>query len=181
LNRRKREREGEGAAFSSLPFWMYVREKKKRRRKSSSINHRPVACSSTTHCYRSLVVVKLKQAGKRKRENYMSIDIQLYSFLFLIIIIIFLAIDDGEDLDINYLTGIYERIRADEFRPDNDHVTQVAQFEQILVGKKPTLTAPHRRLVCYCRLYEIYDIIKREKLTAHQREVYLFNDLLIVS
>jgi len=111
----------------------------------------------------------------------MSIDIQLYSFLFLIIIIIFLAIDDGEDLDINYLTGIYERIRADEFRPDNDHVTQVAQFEQILVGKKPTLTAPHRRLVCYCRLYEIYDIIKREKLTAHQREVYLFNDLLIVS
>jgi IQ motif/SEC7 domain-containing protein len=111
----------------------------------------------------------------------MSTDIQLYSFLFLIIIIIFLAIDDGEDLDINYLTGIYERIRADEFRPDNDHVTQVVKFEQTLVGKKPTLIAPHRRLVCYCRLYEIYDIAKREKLTAHQREVYLFNDLLVVS
>jgi IQ motif/SEC7 domain-containing protein len=111
----------------------------------------------------------------------MSTDIQLYSSLFLIIIIIFLAIDDGEDLDINYLTGIYERIRADEFRPDNDHVTQVVKFEQTLVGKKPTLIAPHRRLVCYCRLYEIYDIAKREKLTAHQREVYLLNDLLVVS
>lgn len=36
-------------------------------------------------------------------------------------------------------------------------------------------------MVCYCRLYEIYDIIKREKLTAHQREVYLFNDLLIIT
>ncbi|CAF0994710.1 unnamed protein product [Rotaria sordida] len=91
------------------------------------------------------------------------------------------AIDDGEDLDINYLTSIYERIRADEFRPDDDHVTQVAKFEQTLIGKKPILTAPHRRLVCYCRLYEIYDLIKREKLTNHQREVYLFNDLLVIT
>jgi IQ motif/SEC7 domain-containing protein len=41
--------------------------------------------------------------------------------------------------------------------------------------------APHRRLVCYCRLYEIYDLSKRERLTAHQREVFLFNDLLVVS
>ncbi|CAF3836562.1 unnamed protein product [Rotaria sp. Silwood1] len=91
------------------------------------------------------------------------------------------AIDDGENLDINYLTGIYERIRADEFRPDADHVTQVAKFEQILIGKKPILIAPHRRLVCYCRLYEIYDLIKREKLTNHQREIYLFNDLLVIT
>lgn len=92
-----------------------------------------------------------------------------------------LAIDDGEDLNANDLTAIYERIRSEEFRPDNDHVTQVTLFEQTLLGKKPTLIAAHRRLVCYCRLYEIYDVIKREKLTAHQREVYLFNDLLIVS
>jgi IQ motif/SEC7 domain-containing protein len=54
-------------------------------------------------------------------------------------------------------------------------------FEQTLVGKKPILTAAHRRLVCYCRLYEIYDMIKREKLTAHQREVYLFNDLVVIT
>ena len=111
----------------------------------------------------------------------MSIDIQLDSSLVLIMIILFLAIDDGEDLDINYLTAIYQRIRAEEFRPDNDHVIQVLKFEQVLVGKKPTLTAAHRRLVCYCRLYEIYDVTRREKSTAHQREVYLFNDLLVVS
>ncbi|CAF4749435.1 unnamed protein product, partial [Rotaria socialis] len=90
-------------------------------------------------------------------------------------------IDYGEDLDIDYLTGIYERIRAEEFRPDNDHVTQVAKFEQTLIGKKPSLVAPHRRLVCYCRLYEIYDLSKRERLTAHQREVFLFNDLLVIT
>ncbi|CAF4342070.1 unnamed protein product, partial [Rotaria magnacalcarata] len=39
----------------------------------------------------------------------------------------------------------------------------------------------HRRLVCYCRLYEIYDLSKRERLTAHQREVFLFNDLLVIT
>ena len=81
----------------------------------------------------------------------------------------------------NYLTGIYERIRTEEFRPDSDHVSQVAKFEQTLLGKKPNLVAPHRRLVCYCRLYEIVDLSKRERLTAHQREVFLFNDLLVVS
>ena len=96
-------------------------------------------------------------------------------------LVYFLAIDDGEDIDANYLTSIYERIRTNEFRSNNDHVTQVAQFEQTLIGKKPILTAPHRRLVCYCRLYEIYDLTKREKLASHQREVYLFNDLLVVS
>ncbi|CAF0909486.1 unnamed protein product [Adineta steineri] len=91
------------------------------------------------------------------------------------------AIDDGEDLDVNYLSEIYERIRAEEFRPDNDHVTQVAKFEQTLIGKKPILIAPHRRLVCYCRLYEIFDLSKRDRLTAHQREVFLFNDLLVIT
>ncbi|CAF0862039.1 unnamed protein product, partial [Didymodactylos carnosus] len=91
------------------------------------------------------------------------------------------GIDDGEDLDPIYLKGIYERIKTKEFRPDSDHVTQCAKFEQTLIGKKPSLIAPHRRLVCYCRLYEIHDLTKRERLTAHQREVFLFNDLLVIT
>lgn len=57
----------------------------------------------------------------------------------------------------------------------------MAKFEQTLIGKKLSLVAPHRRLVCYCRLYEVYDISKRERLTAHQREVFLFNDLLVIT
>ena len=43
------------------------------------------------------------------------------------------------------------------------------------------LSLAHRRLVCYCRLYEVQDPNKREKLGLHQREIFLFNDLLMVS
>lgn len=50
-----------------------------------------------------------------------------------------------------------------------------------MVGKKPNLALPHRRLVCYCRLYEIPDVTKKERVGVHQREVFLFNDLLVVT
>ena len=43
------------------------------------------------------------------------------------------------------------------------------------------LSLPHRRLVCYCRLYEVHDPAKKEKAGLHQREVFLFNDILMVS
>ena len=43
------------------------------------------------------------------------------------------------------------------------------------------LAVPHRRLICYCRLFEVKDPNKREKSNMHQREVFLFNDLLLVS
>lgn len=43
------------------------------------------------------------------------------------------------------------------------------------------LALPHRRLVCYCRLYEIADIYKKERPGVHQREVFLFNDLLVIT
>jgi hypothetical protein len=50
------------------------------------------------------------------------------------------------------------------------------------VGKEcPILCLPHRRLVCYCRLYEIRDLNKKERLGQHQREVFLFNDLLLIT
>lgn len=43
------------------------------------------------------------------------------------------------------------------------------------------LSLPHRRLVCYCRLFEVPDPNKPQKLGLHQREIFLFNDLLVVS
>lgn len=43
------------------------------------------------------------------------------------------------------------------------------------------LALPHRRLVCYCRLYEVIDIYKKERPGVHQREVFLFNDLLVIT
>jgi len=42
------------------------------------------------------------------------------------------------------------------------------------------LAVLHRRLVCYCRLYEVKDLSRREKPGLHQREVFLFNDMLMV-
>ncbi|XP_022243352.1 IQ motif and SEC7 domain-containing protein 1-like [Limulus polyphemus] len=91
------------------------------------------------------------------------------------------GVDDGSDLDRHMLTGIYERIKASEFKPGSDHVTQVMKVQQTIVGKKPNLALPHRRLVCYCRLYEIYDINKKERPGVHQREIFLFNDMIMVT
>lgn len=34
--------------------------------------------------------------------------------------------------------------------------------------------------MCYCRLFEVPDPSKLQKLGLHQREIFLFNDLLVV-
>ncbi|TRY91517.1 hypothetical protein DNTS_029482, partial [Danionella cerebrum] len=89
------------------------------------------------------------------------------------------------------LVGIYERIRKRELKTNEDHVSQVQKVEKLIVGKKPigslhhglgcVLSLPHRRLVCYCRLFEVPDPNKPQKLGLHQREIFLFNDLLVVT
>ncbi|XP_035709820.1 IQ motif and SEC7 domain-containing protein 1 isoform X4 [Folsomia candida] len=91
------------------------------------------------------------------------------------------SVDDGGDIDREILVGIYDRIKATEFKTGSDHVTQVMKVQQTIVGKKPNLAVPHRRLVCYCRLYEVPDTNKKEKAGTHQREVFLFNDLLVLT
>ncbi|XP_028139153.1 IQ motif and SEC7 domain-containing protein 1 isoform X1 [Diabrotica virgifera virgifera] len=91
------------------------------------------------------------------------------------------GIDDCGDIDSDMLVGVYERVKANEFKPGSDHVTQVMKVQSTIVGKKPNMALPHRRLVCYCRLYEIPDIYKKERPGVHQREVFLFNDLLVIT
>lgn len=54
-----------------------------------------------------------------------------------IIIYILLGIDDCCDIDRDMLVGIYERIKANEFKPGSDHVTQVLKVQSTIVGKKP--------------------------------------------
>ncbi|KAL3245191.1 hypothetical protein MRX96_018323 [Rhipicephalus microplus] len=73
------------------------------------------------------------------------------------------GVDEGQDLDRDMLAGIYERIKAHPFRPGSDHVSQVLKVQQSIVGKRPNLALAHRRLVCYCRLYEVYDVHKKER------------------
>ncbi|XP_068598029.1 IQ motif and SEC7 domain-containing protein 1 isoform X2 [Brachionichthys hirsutus] len=101
------------------------------------------------------------------------------------------GVDDGEDIPREMLVGIYERIHKRELKTNEDHVSQVQKVEKLIVGKKPigslhhglgcVLSLPHRRLVCYCRLFEVPDPNKPQKLGLHQREIFLFNDLLVVT
>jgi len=91
------------------------------------------------------------------------------------------GIDDGSDVDREVLNGVYERIRNSEFRPGSDHVTQVMKVQQTIVAKCPNLAVPYRRLVCYCRLYEVTDPNKKDRPGQHQREVFLFNDILVIT
>ncbi|XP_028823272.1 IQ motif and SEC7 domain-containing protein 3 isoform X2 [Denticeps clupeoides] len=90
------------------------------------------------------------------------------------------GVDDGADIPREMVGGIYERIQQRELRSNEDHVTYVTRVEQSIVGMKTILSVPHRRLVCCSRLYEISDVHKPQKQAAHQREVFLFNDLLVI-
>ncbi|MEQ2269196.1 IQ motif and S7 domain-containing protein 3 [Xenotaenia resolanae] len=92
------------------------------------------------------------------------------------------GVDDGADIPRETVAGIYERIQQRELRSNEDHVTYVSRVEQSILGLKTVLAVPHRRLVCCCRLFEVPDANKphKQKLSALQREVFLFNDLLLI-
>ncbi|XP_058480967.1 IQ motif and SEC7 domain-containing protein 3 isoform X2 [Solea solea] len=90
------------------------------------------------------------------------------------------GVDDGADIPRDMVVGIYERIQLRELRSNEDHVTYVSKVEQSIVGMKTVLSVPHRRLVCCSRLFEVIDVNKAQKQAAHQREVFLFNDLIVI-
>ncbi|XP_051524319.1 IQ motif and SEC7 domain-containing protein 2-like isoform X2 [Myxocyprinus asiaticus] len=91
------------------------------------------------------------------------------------------GVDNGQDIPRDMLVGIYQRIQKWELRTNDDHVSQVQAVERVIVGKKPVLSLPHRRLVCCCQLYEVPDPNRPQRSGVHQREVFLFNDLLVVT
>ncbi|XP_041071582.1 IQ motif and SEC7 domain-containing protein 3-like [Carcharodon carcharias] len=90
------------------------------------------------------------------------------------------GVDDGVDIPREMVVGIYERIQQKELKSNEDHVTYVTKVEKSIVGMKAALSVPHRRLVCCSRLFEVMDINKVQKQAAHQREVFLFNDLVVI-
>ncbi|XP_051886741.1 IQ motif and SEC7 domain-containing protein 3-like isoform X2 [Pristis pectinata] len=90
------------------------------------------------------------------------------------------GVDDGVDIPREMVVGIYERIQQKELKSNEDHVTYVTKVEKSIVGMKADLSVPHRRLVCCSRLFEVMDINKAQKQAAHQREVFLFNDLVVI-
>ncbi|XP_030070228.1 IQ motif and SEC7 domain-containing protein 3 [Microcaecilia unicolor] len=90
------------------------------------------------------------------------------------------GVDDGADIPREMVVGIYERIQQKELKSNEDHVTYVTKVEKSIVGMKTVLSVPHRRLVCCSRLFEVTDVNKVQKQAAHQREIFLFNDLLVI-
>ncbi|XP_077937605.1 IQ motif and SEC7 domain-containing protein 2 isoform X1 [Gasterosteus aculeatus] len=91
------------------------------------------------------------------------------------------GVDNGQDIPRDLLVSIYGRIQKWELRTNDDHVSQVQAVERMVVGKKPVLSLAHRRLVCCCQLFEVPDPNRAQRSGVHQREVFLFNDLLMVT
>ena len=92
------------------------------------------------------------------------------------------GIDCGSDIDLDMVKGIFDRIKAAEFKQGSDHVSQVTKVQETIVGsKRPNLNSSWRRLVCFCRVTEVADVNKKEKKDVHQRGLFLFNDLLVVT
>ncbi|MGH0172161.1 UNVERIFIED_CONTAM: hypothetical protein FKN15_062591 [Acipenser sinensis] len=73
------------------------------------------------------------------------------------------GVDDGADIPREMVVGIYERIQQRELRSNEDHVTYVTKVEQSILGMKTVI-----------------DVNKAQKQAAHQREVFLFNDLMVI-
>jgi len=48
-----------------------------------------------------------------------------------------IGIDGGDDINRDFLVGIYDRTSKTPFKPAADHVSQVMKVEQMIVGKKP--------------------------------------------
>jgi len=109
------------------------------------------------------------------------------------------GVDSGGNFDPKLLKAIYKSIKKHEFEGGEDHVAQTQMIQASIVtpgggggttgsGNKKSspvnnLTEPHRRLVCLCRLYEVLDINAAKKPSGenHQRDIFLFNDLLMVT
>ena len=92
------------------------------------------------------------------------------------------GIDCGCDIDVDMIKGIFDRIKTSEFKQGPDHVSQVTKVQETIVGnKQPKLNTLWRRLVCFCRVTEVPDINKKEKKDSHQRCIFLFIDMLVVT
>ncbi|KRZ27704.1 IQ motif and SEC7 domain-containing protein 1 [Trichinella pseudospiralis] len=72
------------------------------------------------------------------------------------------GVDEGRSLNRTFLAEIYTRIKNQQLRTGADHVSQVAKVERKIIGEKP-IVDPHRK----------------QSSSAHQRELFLFNDMLL--
>lgn len=96
-------------------------------------------------------------------------------------------IDAGEDLNPDFLRGIYTRVSANEFKSIPDITDRLREVDQLFTGalKFEKLVERHRRFVAWTAAYDVGDVVTKKSLilrtTSQLRGVFIFNDLLIVA
>lgn len=97
------------------------------------------------------------------------------------------GIDNGEDLSVQLLGGIYDRLAQREFRCLPDPLNRVIQVGWLLAPKhKPTdLVQHHRRFIAWFSGLEVVGSSGKESAAsqphARTRTLFIFNDLLIIT
>ena len=89
----------------------------------------------------------------------------------------------AEAVDPRLSKAVYKSVKKRPVTSEPDHVSQAAALEASLATPAPaTLAAPHRRLVCLCRVYTVRNINTESEAEARSRPrtAWLFNDLLVL-
>ncbi|KHJ76191.1 hypothetical protein OESDEN_24189 [Oesophagostomum dentatum] len=73
---------------------------------------------------------------------------------------------EGIDIDRACLQGIYERVRAEEIRPGDDHVAQVARVDAAIVARDKPVRGYFYRVLYYAYLFPLFLCILHEVLWA---------------
>eukprot|EP00055_Hartaetosiga_balthica_P011253 m.50500 g.50500 ORF g.50500 m.50500 type:complete len:1016 (+) comp7516_c0_seq1:171-3218(+) len=88
------------------------------------------------------------------------------------------GIDDGNNLDSNFLNEMYTRIEKNEFVPQGDNSTMVEKLASQINGKfTQELVVPHRQFIGSCDV-TVIDHNSHGKMKP--RKGFLFNDILMV-
>lgn len=91
------------------------------------------------------------------------------------------GVDGGNDIDEHILSQIYDRIQLAELKPNTEQLQELIEIQSKIMTEDLSLVLPHRRLVSHCSLYEISDPNEMHKKCMSDRQVYLFNDLLLIT
>uniref|UniRef100_A0A0K2T275 Guanylnucleotide exchange factorlike [Tribolium castaneum] n=1 Tax=Lepeophtheirus salmonis TaxID=72036 RepID=A0A0K2T275_LEPSM len=90
-------------------------------------------------------------------------------------------------IDPKLVKSVYKAVKKDEFKDGGDHFYQTLVLQEKILepnSRKTARIASHsRRLVCICEMYEVNDIMAKKDpdLSSRKRDIFLFNDLLIVT
>lgn len=91
------------------------------------------------------------------------------------------GIDHGKDLPAEQLESIYDDVSCREFQAKPDNMEAIADVQKRLRGLDESLIAPHRKFILKVTGNSVPDIRKSQPATAHQRTLFLFNDMLLVT